>query len=546
MSKKRNPSPIVEIATSELKKQWRLSALVLVACIVSSVVMFCFVPFIMSRYFEQLGSKTPDQHVLVQTAWYLAGATVVHGLCTFGKFRWRRQLTYIGRHNLSARVSNAISSANADSVLTRAQPKEEAQRLQDAWLTQLHATTEQTLPFVLGTTSFVALAVIQTPLLLILVVPFVTVATIIASVSAQKFMSYEKRLSEQYKRENQAFSAMIEVVSMKWLVDRLAALRNKASLGWSDVFRRQAKANAGLQALLLTLGMALHLCTVVFGPMLVSSGVFTAGQAIMLTLLGSMLGERFTMITFSIHNAMQSFEQGAVISAYIRDVEQQAPKPKVSAALPMVYELRGAQGVYGDRRVALPNVRLTPGITVVRGPSGCGKSTLLNVLGQSTPYVGRIVVARSELRNVDVSARVVNGAQSFGEVSLSVADLFGDNLDEKLLVLALECAAFPELSLEANLQELSGGQRRRAILAAIIYEALVRASDGVLLIDEPTNDLGRPEIKRVLRGFRTVRELCPWLVIVITTHEPKFSKIANRQITYLSNGTFRVMDVTRS
>lgn len=114
----------------------------------------------------------------------------------------------------------------------------------------------------------------------------------------------------------------------------------------------------------------------------------------------------------------------------------------------------------------------------------------------------------------------MNGSQSFGSLEVTLEQLFGSDTQEKERNLALMCSAYPEADLSKSLGSLSGGQRRRAVLAAIVYHTLTGGfEDGVLFVDEPTNDLGSREIRSLIKGFRRLSALMPNLAIVITTHE---------------------------
>lgn len=152
--------------------------------------------------------------------------------------------------------------------------------------------------------------------------------------------------------------------------------------------------------------------------------------------------------------------------------------------------------------------------TGIVGRNGIGKTTLLRlVAGDLQPTSGRV--------SVDGSVAMLR-QQAMAHPDESIADLFGvrDALD--LLGRAEAGLAGPEALADADwtlparleaallrcglsvaprtlLASLSGGQRSRAALAALLF-----AEPDLLLLDEPTNNLdreGREAVLELLRGW---------------------------------------------
>ena len=156
-----------------------------------------------------------------------------------------------------------------------------------------------------------------------------------------------------------------------------------------------------------------------------------------------------------------------------------------------------------------------PGRTGLVGRNGVGKTTLFRLItGELAPTAG----------SVSVSGRVgVLRQQVQPGTGETIADLFGVRDKLALLQKALAGAATAEelaeadWTLEARLDEalqqlaldarpetllsaLSGGQRTRAALAALVFDA-----PDLILLDEPTNNLdveGREAVARMLAGWR--------------------------------------------
>lgn len=118
----------------------------------------------------------------------------------------------------------------------------------------------------------------------------------------------------------------------------------------------------------------------------------------------------------------------------------------------------------------------------VVGPNGAGKSTLLRVLsGAQQADAGRVTRAGStRVAVLDQRDELTPG---------TVLDVVHGSADPHLWasdarIRAVHAGLLSDLALDADIATLSGGQRRRVALAAL----LVR-DDEVLVLDEPTNHL---------------------------------------------------------
>ncbi len=118
----------------------------------------------------------------------------------------------------------------------------------------------------------------------------------------------------------------------------------------------------------------------------------------------------------------------------------------------------------------------------VVGPNGAGKSTLLRVLaGVQGPDDGRVTRAGG-VRLAMLDQRDDLGSGTVLDAIHGTADAHEWASDPRIR--AVHAGLLPDVDVTADVSTLSGGQRRRVALAAL----LVR-DDEVLVLDEPTNHL---------------------------------------------------------
>jgi len=118
----------------------------------------------------------------------------------------------------------------------------------------------------------------------------------------------------------------------------------------------------------------------------------------------------------------------------------------------------------------------------VVGPNGAGKSTLLRVLaGVQEPDDGRVTRAGG-VRLAMLDQRDDLGGGTVLDAIHGSADAHEWASDPRIR--AVHAGLLPDVDLAADVATLSGGQRRRVALAALLV-----GDDEVLVLDEPTNHL---------------------------------------------------------
>jgi ABC transport system ATP-binding/permease protein len=161
------------------------------------------------------------------------------------------------------------------------------------------------------------------------------------------------------------------------------------------------------------------------------------------------------------------------------------PAPKLANR---VIELRDVSIELGGRRlIDHLSLNLAAGERLgIVGRNGLGKSTLLKImLGQLTPTRGEVEIgARTQINYVDQNRLLLDAAKTVWEEVGEGSEFV--RLGEESITLRsyLRRFLFTEERINTKIDQLSGGERSRVLLAKIL-----KRCGNVLILDEPTNDL---------------------------------------------------------
>lgn len=167
--------------------------------------------------------------------------------------------------------------------------------------------------------------------------------------------------------------------------------------------------------------------------------------------------------------------------------------------------------------------------TCLVGKNGAGKSTLMNIIRglKEIDHGERWILAGTTIGYLqqDIPVKVGQTVREF-----ILEDLSEENREEAQSY-RMEMVADPlDIKLSDCMDELSGGQKRRAALA----RALVEQPD-ILLLDEPTNHLDLDVIlwlENYLKAYRGA--------VVCISHDRKFLENISDKVFWLDRGRMRI------
>lgn len=261
-----------------------------------------------------------------------------------------------------------------------------------------------------------------------------------------------------------------------------------------------------------------------------AAGVFTAGQALALVLLGRLLLAPVDHVGREFYVGMAGQSRQDAAHRTLSTVSSSGlPPPTVNthaSALPahvrleQVSIVRGGSATVREATLELPSRT----ITALIGPSGSGKTSLALALAGLIPTAsGTITVNGTSFDASERTTAVAFVPQHTTLFTGTVADnlrLGAPGAPDDRLIWALTCVGLTtELSdggsalnrpLTTDGATISGGQAQRLSIA----RALVCGSP-ILVLDEPTSNLDQESATRVLRAVSDVAQIA---TVLLVTH----------------------------
>lgn len=166
------------------------------------------------------------------------------------------------------------------------------------------------------------------------------------------------------------------------------------------------------------------------------------------------------------------------------------------------------------------------------GRNGLGKSTLLKImLGQLVPTSGEVEIgARTQINYVDQNRLLLDDAKTVWEEVGEGGEYVRLGEENITLRAYLRRFLFTEERINTKIDQLSGGERSRVLLAKIL-----KRGGNVLILDEPTNDL----------DLGTLRLLEEALVafggsVIVVSHDRYFlNRVCTAILAFEDNGVLR-------
>ncbi|MDO9640288.1 MAG: energy-dependent translational throttle protein EttA [Pseudotabrizicola sp.] len=230
------------------------------------------------------------------------------------------------------------------------------------------------------------------------------------------------------------------------------------------------------------------------------------------------------------------------------------------ASYQYVYHMEGVSKTYPGGKKCFENIHLNflPGVKIgVVGVNGAGKSTLLKIMaGMDTDFKGEAWAAKGAKvgylaqephldPNLNVKENVMLGVakqtailERYNDLAMNYSDETADEMAalqdqidagnlwelEATVGVAMDALRCPPD--DANVEDLSGGERRRVALCKLLLEA-----PDMLLLDEPTNHLDAESIAWLQKHLIAYRG-----TILIVTHDRYFLDDITSWILELDRG----------
>jgi ATP-binding cassette subfamily F protein uup len=218
-----------------------------------------------------------------------------------------------------------------------------------------------------------------------------------------------------------------------------------------------------------------------------------------------------------------------------REMDVLIPPPPEMGNIGVELEQAGVKVGEGDQERWLfrnLDLSLTPGKCIgIVGKNGVGKTTLLKVcMGELAPTEGNVVIGKKiQINYIDQSRMQLVGK---GSVLEEIADgdesvTFGNrSISARGYLRRFQ---FPEYRANEPVNQLSGGERARLMLAKVL-----KRGGNFLILDEPTNDLDLPSLRMLEEALADFDGS-----VIVVSHDRYFlDRICDQIIAFEPDGVF--------
>jgi ATP-binding cassette subfamily F protein uup len=218
-----------------------------------------------------------------------------------------------------------------------------------------------------------------------------------------------------------------------------------------------------------------------------------------------------------------------------REMDVLIPPPPEMGNIGVELEQAGVKVGEGDQERWLfrnLDLSLTPGKCIgIVGKNGVGKTTLLKVcMGELAPTEGNVVIGKKiQINYIDQSRMQLVGK---GSVLEEIADgdesvTFGNrSISARGYLRRFQ---FPEHRANEPVNQLSGGERARLMLAKVL-----KRGGNFLILDEPTNDLDLPSLRMLEEALADFDGS-----VIVVSHDRYFlDRICDQIIAFEPDGVF--------